>query len=422
MRDIEQTLRATIARSTRWTGKGRTLKVDTASDTPVVFAATTRQRVGTVFRLLVSSALLVTMVACAVDGRETMSTQVDGAQWRPYPDVDAGLGERLHPEERLLAEEISKVIERSLREQYAPGLIRRDAHPKAHGCVSAEFQVSGTLPPSLSHGVFVPGTTYPAWIRFSNGSRDATRPDSRGDARGMAIKLHGLPGASIQGEADWVESGATQDFVLISHPVFFANDPRRYLAVVTRASGDSAVSKLLIPFYLGLRGALIALATTRKKISNPVQTRYWSTVPYQLGLGPDRQAVKYSVRGCSAAEDPVSANPGPNYLRDALRTTLLERDVCLEFLVQPRTSAAMSVEDSMTEWTEKEATFHQIATIHIPKQVFDTPEQDVFCEKLSFNPWHALPEHRPLGSTNRLRKVIYENISSVRQEAGLADP
>jgi hypothetical protein len=29
-------------------------------------------------------------------------------------------------------------------------------------------------------------------------------------------------------------------------------------------------------------------------------------------------------------------------------------------------------------------------------------------------PWHALPEHKPLGSINRLRKVVYERISLTR--------
>lgn len=393
-----------------------TLTVNAASDSRPFFPPATRKRLETPLRWLVSSTLLLTITACAGTARETMSTPSERAAPTSYPAVDPELGERLHPEEQVLAEEISRVIERSLRERYAPGNIQRDAHPKAHGCVRAEFQVSDTLPVGLSHGVFVPGARYPAWIRFSNGSQDATRPDNHGDVRGMAIKLHGLPGTALLGEADWAPSGATQDFVLISHPVFFANDPRRYLAVVARASGDSALSKLLIPINLGLKGALIALATSRRKIANPVQTRYWSTVPYQLGLGPGRQAVKYSVRACSAAEDSIPANPGPNFLRDALRTTLQKRDVCMEFLLQPRTSPALSVEDSMTEWKESEAPFFKVATIRIPSQAFDTPEQNAFCEKLSFNPWHALPEHRPLGSTNRLRKVIYENISRVRHE------
>ena len=89
----------------------------------------------------------------------------------------------------------------------------------------------------------------------------------------------------------------------------------------------------------------------------------------------------------------------------------------MDFLVQPRTRSAMSVEDSRTEWLEEEAPFYKVATITIPQQTFDTPEQNAFCENLSFTPWHALPEHRPLGSVNRLRKVIYAHISRTRREA-----
>jgi hypothetical protein len=88
----------------------------------------------------------------------------------------------------------------------------------------------------------------------------------------------------------------------------------------------------------------------------------------------------------------------------------------MEFLVQPRTSNAMDVEDSMTEWKEAQAPFYQVATILIPQQNFDTSEQNAFCENLSFSPWHALPDHKPLGIVNRLRKVIYDQISRTRHE------
>jgi len=76
----------------------------------------------------------------------------------------------------------------------------------------------------------------------------------------------------------------------------------------------------------------------------------------------------------------------------------------------------MDVEDSRTEWKEAQAPFYRVATIHIPAQVFDTPAQSQFCENLSFTPWHALPEHKPFGVTNRLRKVIYDHMSRLRQE------
>jgi hypothetical protein len=32
------------------------------------------------------------------------------------------------------------------------------------------------------------------------------------------------------------------------------------------------------------------------------------------------------------------------------------------------------------------------------------------------NPWHAVPEHRPLGGINRVRKVVYETISKLRHD------
>jgi hypothetical protein len=126
--------------------------------------------------------------------------------------------------------------------------------------------------------------------------------------------------------------------------------------------------------------------------------------------------VKYSARACSATGDTIPKKPAHDFLRDALRNTLRSGDACMEFLIQPRTSSSMDVEDSRTEWKEAQAPFYRVATIHIPAQVFDTPVQNQFCENLSFTPWHALPEHKPLGVTNRLRKVIYDHISRVRHE------
>jgi len=137
-------------------------------------------------------------------------------------------------------------------------------------------------------------------------------------------------------------------------------------------------------------------------------------VPYQLGTGAGRQAVKYSARACSVTVDPMPHQPGHDFLRGALKNTLQIGEACMEFLVQPRTSSSMDVEDSRIEWKEAQAPFYPVATIRIPRQVFDTPEQDVFCENLSFSPWHALPEHRPLGSINRARKIIYGEMADFR--------
>lgn len=59
-----------------------------------------------------------------------------------YPEADTVLGEKLQSNEEALAQNIAQVIEKSIREQYTAGNALRDAHPKAHGCVRAEFHVS----------------------------------------------------------------------------------------------------------------------------------------------------------------------------------------------------------------------------------------------------------------------------------------
>jgi len=328
-----------------------------------------------------------------------------------YPEVDAVLGEKLQPNEEVLAQNIAQVIEKSIREQYTAGNALRDAHPKAHGCVRAEFHVSKNIPAQFAKGVFIPDQSYQAWIRFSNASNDASSADIDKDARGIAIKLLGVSGTKI---LESEKQATTQDFIMINHPVFFANDGKRYLSFINDVNSHNMIRKLHIPFALGFKGTMNALGARNSQIANPLYARYWSMVPYQLGMGNDRQAVKYSVRACSVTANNLPKNPSHDFLREALKNTLQQTDACMEFLIQPRTSSQMLVEDSMTEWDEKAAPFYQVATIHIPKQNFDTPEQNKFCENLSFTPWHALPAHKPLGAVNRMRKVIYENISRVR--------
>ncbi|NUF35764.1 catalase family protein [Acinetobacter oleivorans] len=371
------------------------------------------------FRVLfVFTPLVFALTGCsdALYSQKTTSVKTSSENIT-YPKIDPFLGEKLQPNEEVLAQNIAQVIEKSIREQYTAGNALRDAHPKAHGCVRAEFHVSKNIPTQLAKGIFIPDQTYQAWIRFSNASNDASNADINKDARGIAIKLLGVSGDKI---LESEKQATTQDFIMINHPVFFANDAKRYLSFMNDVNSHNMIRKLHIPIALGFKGTMNALGARNSQIANPLYARYWSMVPYQLGLGNNRQAVKYSVRSCSMQSNNLPKNPSHDFLREALKNTLQSTDACMEFLIQPRTSSQMLVEDSMTEWNEKAAPFYQVATIHIPKQNFDTAEQNKFCENLSFTPWHALPEHRPLGAVNRMRKVIYENISRVRHDMNSA--
>jgi hypothetical protein len=230
----------------------------------------------------------------------------------------------------------------------------------------------------------------------------------------MAIKLTGVPGPKLLPAESTAE---TQDFIMINHPVFFIDDPQDYVHLIERSGSSSLFVKLTAPFALGWKGSRIVRAITKKTIDNPLSTRYWSMVPYRLGDDAHKQAVKFSARPCVAHVDRgLPAHADPDYLRKAMAATLAANDACFEFLVQPRTSPAMKVEDSKTEWKESDAPFIKVATLTIPRQTFDSDAQRAFCDNLSFTPWHALPEHRPLGGVNRVRRTVYERISTLRHE------
>ncbi|MDQ2733233.1 MAG: hypothetical protein M3Y56_16405 [Armatimonadota bacterium] len=86
-----------------------------------------------------------------------------------------------------------------------------------------------------------------------------------------------------------------------------------------------------------------------------------------------------------------------------------------DFLVQVQ-GPGMPIEDPTIRWDERKSPFQKVATICIPAQNFDTPVRRELSENLSFNPWHTLPDHRPLGGINRVRKQVYQSISELRHQ------
>jgi hypothetical protein len=306
--------------------------------------------------------------------------------------------------------------------------IRRGQHPKQHGVVRAEFTVEPDVPDDLRHGLFLRPRTYPAWIRFSNGSQD---DDAKGDIHGMAIKLMGVEGRKIlKGEED----KQTQDFVLMDHPAFFSRDARsnRGLAEAVRRSIRPSLLKSLM-FWIrderARRSAYIAVDyfilrlrfhelkmlrdAVSKKPRSPLGITYWSATPYLLGP----LAVKYSARPIPSGVPEPTDVTSPDRLRKAMVDHLARAEARFNFLVQVRTSAGtMPIEDASVIWSEAQSPFRKVASIVIPPQTFDTPQQMTFCENLSNTPWHSLPEHRPIGGINRVRKVVYQVISEERHE------
>jgi len=77
------------------------------------------------------------------------------------------------------------------------------------------------------------------------------------------------------------------------------------------------------------------------------------------------------------------------------------------------------VEDASIEWPEEVSPHQPIGRITLPPQEADSPERRAYSdETLSFNPWHCLAAHQPLGSIMRLRKEAYRASSDFRHNMG----
>lgn len=314
--------------------------------------------------------------------------------------------ETIPPGEKQYTEDLAARLKAKIIRDNPSGIMRRDAHPKMHGVVKAEFTVEPELPPELRIGIFAEARTYQAWIRFSN--QDGTiQADKARDIRGMAIKLMGVPGDKL---LDSERHEQTQDFIVISTNVFVTKDVQEFDALIKAMTG-SILSKI---FFFATHWRVIwNLVTSLKKFGNPLQMRYWSTTPYLFG----NTAVKYSAIPHVSNPDPVPSDPGPDYLRQAMVRQLAQGEAVFDFTVQLQTNAdSMPIEDPGHEWKESESPFRKVATIRILQQEFDSEAQRVFGENLSYTPWHSLPAHRPLGGINRARKIVYDAISTFRHE------
>lgn len=321
--------------------------------------------------------------------------------------LDTAAGEKPAENEEAYTTKIEKDFLQTLKNQTKEPPTKRAVHAKHHGVVKAYFKVDNRLLDIKDRvGIFAQNREYKTWIRFSNGNGNY-KSDNENDVRGMALKLMGVSGRKL---LENESNEQTQDFLLINTKSFFIKSLEDYVDFV-KAGKDGGLGFA--------KFALLHPKTTyniykiiSQPMANPLETAFYSTTSYKLG----NSVVKYGAIPCAGENKTKPANPSENYLREAMVKTLNNKDVCYDFMVQIRKGSLenMPVEDATKEWKESESPYIKVATINIPKQNFDSTKQMYFAENMSYTPWHSLPEHKPLGFTNRVRKSVYSMISNYR--------
>ncbi|MEZ0540293.1 catalase family protein [Fibrella arboris] len=302
----------------------------------------------------------------------------------------------------------------------------RDAHAKSHGILRAELQIYENLPEELAQGLFKTPSTYPVIIRLST-APGAIMPDGQLTFRGFAIKVIGVDGLKyLPEEADAV----TQDFLLVNHPVIPTGTVETYLEqqlkLEKQAGLPEEIQKVQSQLMTGVKKALDVVGLNLE--------------PNDLGVGKANThilgetfftmaAIRYGDYIAKLSATPLSANvkaltgkeidsSNDSALRDLVVDFFVHDEAAYELQAQLCTDLeTMPVEDGSVEWPQEQSPYRPIGKIVIPAQNAYSPARRVYADDvLTFNPFHCLPDHRPLGSIMRARQLAYETSSQYRHK------
>jgi len=319
--------------------------------------------------------------------------------------------ERLLPGEEEFVDSIIETFRAQMSGLWKPGGFERGGNTKTQGIVRAEFIVHEGLAPEFRHGVLAEPRTYRAWVRFSGPGPYITPDIDDVGFMSISVKLMGVPGPKLMEEEKF-----TQDFFGVSTPTFVTPDVRAN-AQLQRSSLQNAPSFYFINLHESHLLDFIMQGLFIKTQSSPFEAPYFSCVPYLLGEG---QAMQYSFWPRWEKRTPIPRlplRPPDDYLRLAMVNTLNARDVEIDFRVQLQTDPfLMPIENAAVLWPERLSPRVSVATIRIPRQTFNSPAQINFEKRLSYNPWHCIAEHRPLGNQSRARKRMYLALSQFRHD------
>lgn len=116
--------------------------------------------------------------------------------------------------------------------------------------------------------------------------------------------------------------------------------------------------------------------------------------------------------------DEVKEDDSVNVLSTKAREFHLHNKVTYAFCAQMLENLEeQPVDDIGIEWDPVKYPFIQLATMEFPPQDSFLPEfRTWWDDRITVNSWHGLKEHQPLGSTNRMRRVVYAESRKLRMQ------
>lgn len=304
---------------------------------------------------------------------------------------------------------------RDLQRKNAASGVARGLHAKHHVGARATLTVKDGLPEAARQGMFATPGRFDAYVRFSNGS-GRRQPDKVPDVRGIAIKVVGVPGKKVIAP---LADAVTQDFLLIQSATLAFRTPEEFVAFIEAASGGQA---LLLPRLIGALGLFRPFGLLKELLAglsaapSAAYQRYHSAAP--IAFGPYAAKLDLVPEQTGAAATPTRADHYAEDLTARLAAGPLRYTLRAQFFVDEEHTP---LESPGVKWSEDESPFVPVAELVIDKQDLSSAEgqaRSARIESLSFDPWHALREHKPLGAVMRARNHAYRLSTAERKAAG----
>jgi hypothetical protein len=272
-----------------------------------------------------------------------------------------------------------------------------------------------------AHGLFAKPATYECYVRFSSGA-GKSQSDRTPDVRGVAVKVVGVPGDKVIAP---LAAAQTQDFLAILSSTFAIPDAETFVGIVQAAPGGPLKILRYLIGRVGFFGALrlvgaLAKAQDKGKVSLAERT-FFAPLPIRWG----DHAAKMRFRPVDVPATPAVVAAGERGLTEALRARV--RSSPLTFAVEAQLfvdEQRTPIEDGAVEWLESVSPFVEVARLELAAQDPESARGQLLqstCEAMSFDPWHALVEHRPLGSIMRARNAAYRVSTAARKATSELD-
>jgi len=228
------------------------------------------------------------------------------------------------------------------------------------------------------------------------------------------MKVFGVDGERLEGLEN--KDSTTQDW-------FFNNSPSLELTDMPTALDIMSLRLKYAdnPQLLGLK--LRTRLDARKQLApynlpnKALTSHYWYTQSaFRFGPYYGHMALIPATPVQLADGVYVQKTSTDSALSDWLQDYFADGEARYEFKIQLGTNPIHHpTEDAWTVWDESTAPYQTLATLSFPKQNSFGHARRVFWEEdMELGPWRCLEAHRPLGSINRLRKVVYTHSRAKR--------